>query len=62
MERIGAVRMPAIFQWPDTAEAGALAGYGPRFLDVYRQRGRMVARVLRGANPADVPVEQPTTF
>src|ERR1700719_1435782 len=41
---------------------GGLLGYGPRFLDVFRQRGRMVARILRGAQPADMPVEQPTTF
>jgi putative ABC transport system substrate-binding protein len=62
MKRIAAVRLPAIFQWPETAEAGALAGYGPRFTDVYRQRARMVVKILRGANPADIPVEQPTRF
>jgi putative tryptophan/tyrosine transport system substrate-binding protein len=62
MERIAALRLPAIFQWPETAEAGALAGYGPRYVEIYRQRARMVARILRGANPADVPVEQPTRF
>ena len=33
MERIAALRLPAMFQWPETAEAGALAGYGPRFAD-----------------------------
>src|SRR5262249_56847109 len=60
--RIAGVRLPAIFQWPETAEAGALAGYGPRFAEVYRQRGRMVVRILRGAKPAEVPVEQPTNF
>jgi putative ABC transport system substrate-binding protein len=62
MERIAALRLPAIFQWPETAEAGALAGYGPRFTEMYRQRARMVAKILRGAKPADVPVEQPTNF
>jgi putative tryptophan/tyrosine transport system substrate-binding protein len=62
MERIAAVRLPAIFQWPETAEAGALAGYGPRFPEMYRQRARMVVRILRGANPADGPVEQPARF
>jgi putative tryptophan/tyrosine transport system substrate-binding protein len=62
MERIAAVRLPAIFQWPETAEAGALAGYGPRFPEMYRQRARMVVRILRGANPADTPVEQPARF
>ena len=62
MERIAALRLPAMFQWPETAEAGALAGYGPRFTDMYRQRSRMVAKILRGANPAGMPVEQPDRF
>jgi len=62
MERIAAVRLPAIFQWPETAEAGAPVGYGPRFPEMYRQRARMVARILRGAKPADMPVEQPARF
>jgi len=62
MDRIAIVRLPAIFQWPDTAEAGALAGYGPRFTDMYRQRARMVVKIFRGAKPAELPVEQPTRF
>jgi putative tryptophan/tyrosine transport system substrate-binding protein len=62
MERVASVRLPAIFQWPDTAEAGALVGYGPRFTDVYRQRARMVLKILRGTKPADIPVEQPARF
>jgi putative tryptophan/tyrosine transport system substrate-binding protein len=62
MDRIAIVRLPAIFQWPETAEAGALAGYGPRFADMYRQRSRMVVKIFRGAKPADIPVEQPTRF
>ena len=37
-------------------------GYGPRLTDVYRQRARIVAKVLRGAKPADIPLEQPTRF
>jgi putative tryptophan/tyrosine transport system substrate-binding protein len=62
MERIAAVRLPAIFQWPETAEAGALAAYGPRYNDMYRQRARMVIKILRGAKPPDIPVEQPDRF
>ena len=42
MERVTTVRLPAIFQWPEIAEAGALAGYGPRITDTYRQRARML--------------------
>jgi putative ABC transport system substrate-binding protein len=62
MERIAALRLQAIFQWPETAEAGALIGYGPRFPEMYRQRARMVVRILRGAKPAAMPVEQPDRF
>jgi putative tryptophan/tyrosine transport system substrate-binding protein len=62
LDRIAVVRLPSIFQWPETAEAGALAGYGPRFTDMYRQRARMVVKILRGASPADIPVEQPVRF
>ena len=51
-----------MFQWPETAKAGAVLAYGPRFTDVYRQRGRIVAKVLRGSKPAEIPVEQPTRF
>jgi putative ABC transport system substrate-binding protein len=62
LDRIAALRMPAIHQWPEMAEEGGLIGYGPRFTGVFRQRARLVARVLRGAKPADIPVEQPTIF
>jgi ABC-type uncharacterized transport system substrate-binding protein len=57
-----ALRLPAIYQWPNYVELGALIAYGPPQPEVYRQVGRMVAKVLRGAKPADLPVEQPTTF
>jgi len=56
------MRLPTIFQWPETAEAGAVLAYGPRFTEVYRQRARIVVKILRGAKPADIPVEQPTRF
>jgi putative ABC transport system substrate-binding protein len=62
MERILALRLPAIFQWPETAEAGALMGYGPRFADMYRLRTRIAIKILRGAKPVDIPVEQPSQF
>jgi putative ABC transport system substrate-binding protein len=57
-----ALRLPAIYMWPDFAELGALIAYGPSQTQVYRQVARMLAKVLRGAKPADLPVEQPTTF
>jgi putative ABC transport system substrate-binding protein len=62
IERAAALQMPAMYQWPEMAEAGGLAGYGPRITEWYRQLARVLAKVLRGAKPADLPVEQPTNF
>jgi putative ABC transport system substrate-binding protein len=62
IERLAELRLPAIYQWPETAEEGGLLGYGPRFTQVFRQRGRMIAKILNGAKPAELPIEQPTTF
>jgi putative tryptophan/tyrosine transport system substrate-binding protein len=61
-ERVTELRLPAIYQWPEMAEEGGLAGYGPRFPQIWRQRARMVVKILRGVKPADIPVEQPTRF
>ena len=62
IERAEALRLPSMYQWPETAEEGGFAAYGPRFSQVWRQAARIVVRVLRGAKPADIPVEQPTRF
>jgi putative ABC transport system substrate-binding protein len=62
IDHTAAVRLPAIYMWPDYAEQGALIAYGPLQSQVYRQVARMLAKVLRGAKPAELPVEQPTTF
>jgi putative ABC transport system substrate-binding protein len=61
-ERVAQLRLPAIYQWPEMAEEGGLIGYGPRLAEVFRQRARMLVKILRGAKPADIPVEQPTHF
>ena len=61
-ERVSALRLPAIYQWPEMAEEGGLIAYGPQFTELWRQRARFVVKVLRGAKPADLPVEQPTKF
>lgn len=62
INQVTAVRLPAMYQWPEMAEAGGLAAYGSRLTQVFRQRAQMVVKVLRGAKPADLPVEQPTRF
>ena len=60
--RAAEARLPAIYQWPETAEEGGLLAYGPSFIDIFRQRAGMVVKVLRGAKPAELPIEQPTKF
>jgi putative ABC transport system substrate-binding protein len=55
-------RLPAIYEWPETAEQGGLLGYGPRNTAAYRHVAELVNKVLRGAKPGDLPVEQPTKF
>ena len=55
-------RLPSIYEWPETAEQGGLLGYGPRNTAVYRQVAGLIDKILRGAKPADLPVEQPTKF
>jgi ABC-type uncharacterized transport system substrate-binding protein len=62
IERTARLRLPAIYQWPDTAEEGGLLGYGPRFSEFMRQWARVAVKVLRGAKPADLPIEQSTRF
>jgi putative ABC transport system substrate-binding protein len=55
-------RLPAIYQWPESAEEGGLLGYGPRLSTIYRQLAGYASRILRGAKAAQLPVEQPTRF
>jgi putative ABC transport system substrate-binding protein len=56
------LKLASIYQWPEDAEDGALIAYGPRYSEMYRLRARLVTKVLRGAKPTDIPVEQPTKF
>ena len=55
-------RLPAIYQWRENVEAGGLLSYGPVLASMWRQTGVIVAKVLKGAKPSDLPVEQPTKF
>jgi len=54
--------LASIYQWPEDAEDGALSAYGPRYSEMYRLRARLLMKILRGAKPADIPVEQPAKF
>ena len=55
-------RLPAIYQGGYIVDIGGLLSYGPDFYEHFRQAAVYVDRILKGANPADLPVEQPTKF
>jgi putative ABC transport system substrate-binding protein len=55
-------RAPVISGWPVFAQSGALCTYGPKLADSYRRLAGYVDRILKGAKPADLPIEQPTKF
>jgi putative ABC transport system substrate-binding protein len=56
------LRLPAVYGWREFAEAGGLASYGPNLPDIYRRSAGVVDKILKGANPADLPIEIPTRF
>src|SRR5262249_11709781 len=51
-------RLPTIYNFRDYVEAGGLMSYGPNFPDLYRRAADFVDKILRGAKPAEIPVEQ----
>ena len=55
-------RLPAIYPHSDYMEAGGLIFYGPSITDLFRRAATYVDKILKGANPAELPVEQPTKF
>jgi len=55
-------RLPSMSDFPEYVEAGGLMSYGPNFPDLFRRAAGYVDKILRGARPGDIPVEQPTKF
>jgi putative tryptophan/tyrosine transport system substrate-binding protein len=54
--------VPAIYEWREFAAAGGLISYGTSLAGIWRQAGTYVGKILKGASPADLPVQQPTRF
>lgn len=61
-ERVAGLRIPAIYTLDQFVVAGGLVSYGPDFVDSFRRSAGHVGRILKGARPAELPVEQPRTF
>jgi len=61
-EFASANKLPAIYEVRDFAEAGGMMAYGPHLPDLFRRAAFLVDKILKGAKPGDLPVEQPTKF
>jgi putative ABC transport system substrate-binding protein len=57
-----AARLPTLYLVREYVDAGGLMSYGPNWPDMWRRAADFVDKILRGANPADIPIEQPTKF
>jgi putative tryptophan/tyrosine transport system substrate-binding protein len=57
-----AARLPTMLHWREFVQAGGLLSYGPDNVELYRRAANFVDKILKGAKPGDLPIEQPTKF
>jgi putative tryptophan/tyrosine transport system substrate-binding protein len=62
VKRVATARLPAMYGWKDWVDVGGLMSLGANVDEMFRQAGRYVDKILKGAKPADLPIEQPTKF
>jgi putative ABC transport system substrate-binding protein len=63
MDHLAAALLPTIYEWPETAEEGGFAAYGPRRRQFYAEiMAQQIVKLFRGSKVTDIPVEQPTKF
>ncbi|MFZ1009228.1 MAG: ABC transporter substrate binding protein, partial [Candidatus Sulfotelmatobacter sp.] len=55
-------RLPTIYDYREYVDGGGLISYGANYADLFRRAAEIVDKILRGAKPTDIPVEQPTKF
>ncbi len=55
-------RLPSIYPFPDFVDAGGLMGYGPDLVTLFRRAAEFVEKILKGAKPGDLPIEEPTRY
>jgi putative ABC transport system substrate-binding protein len=56
------IRLPAVYPWREAVDAGGLMSYGAGIPEMFRNAALLVGRILTGAKPADLPIEQPSKF
>jgi putative ABC transport system substrate-binding protein len=62
IDMVARLKLPAVYAWREFPDSGGLMSYGSNLPDIYRQSARLVSRILKGENPADLPFEVPTRY